>query len=69
VGGQITWHPFFLDPTLPVDGVDKQARYREKFGPRIGPMLDNMTRIGPAVRAFGRPWLSLTRCWCWYWTL
>lgn len=35
----VQWKPFFLDPTLPEEGVDKMTRYREKFGPRIDQMI------------------------------
>lgn len=40
------WHAFQLDPSLPSPGVDKQERYRNKFGDRIGPMLQNMSQNG-----------------------
>lgn len=29
---EIRWKPFFLDPSLPKEGVDKMTRYAEKFG-------------------------------------
>ena len=29
---EIRWRPFFLDPTLPVGGVDKMSHYISKFG-------------------------------------
>lgn len=40
------WRPFQLDPTLPTPGTDKQTRYAQKFGARIGPMLQQLTATG-----------------------
>lgn len=49
VEAEVVWHPFYLDPTTPAEGVDKLTRYREKFGAaRIGPMLEHMKRVGAA---------------------
>jgi len=43
---QVTWRPFQLDPHAPAPGVDKMARYREKFGPRMEKMLQHLGAIG-----------------------
>ena len=40
------WRPFQLDPSLPTPGTDKQTRYAQKFGARIGPMLQQLTATG-----------------------
>ncbi|KAK4237569.1 DSBA-like thioredoxin domain-containing protein [Achaetomium macrosporum] len=29
----ISWHPFYLDPTLPKVGIDRNEHLRKKFGP------------------------------------
>ena len=43
----VKWHPFQLDPTLPITGVDKLSRYEAKFGKQnIGAMLSNMLEVG-----------------------
>lgn len=44
---EVQWHPFFLDPTLPVDGVNKLESYKKKFGEaRMAQMLPQMQRVG-----------------------
>ena len=44
---QVRWRPFFLDPGLPAGGVDKMARYTEKFGAaRVAQMLPMMAQVG-----------------------
>ncbi|KAB2572080.1 putative dsba oxidoreductase protein [Lasiodiplodia theobromae] len=44
-----TWHPFYLDPTAPVPGEDKQARYARRFGAeRIAMMQTRLAQIGTA---------------------
>jgi predicted DsbA family dithiol-disulfide isomerase len=46
---EVQWRPFFLDPTLPAEGVDKMERYRSKFGEdRIAQMLPYMQSVGAA---------------------
>jgi len=42
----VNWLPFFLDPTLPEEGVDKMERYRSKFGPKADSMIANMMKVG-----------------------
>jgi len=45
----VRWRPFFLDPSLPAEGVDKRARYAAKFGAaRVEQMLPHMARVGAA---------------------
>jgi predicted DsbA family dithiol-disulfide isomerase len=43
----VRWRPFFLDPTLPREGVDKLAHYRRKFGEeRMAQMIPYMRAVG-----------------------
>lgn len=43
------WLPFYLDPSLPPEGVDKLDRYTAKFGAsRVASMLPQMQRTGAA---------------------
>lgn len=43
----VRWHPFQLDSTLPTTGVDKLARYEDKFGKQnLAPMLARMVDVG-----------------------
>lgn len=37
----ITWHPFQLDPSIPPEGKDKLAHYKQKFGPQAESWLVN----------------------------
>ncbi|KAG6743018.1 hypothetical protein POTOM_053963 [Populus tomentosa] len=41
----INWHPFFLNPSAPKEGVNKLDFYREKFGSRAEGILARMTEI------------------------
>eukprot|EP01118_Nematostelium_gracile_P006496 TRINITY_DN2087_c0_g1_i1.p1 TRINITY_DN2087_c0_g1~~TRINITY_DN2087_c0_g1_i1.p1 ORF type:complete len:212 (-),score=57.70 TRINITY_DN2087_c0_g1_i1:59-694(-) len=43
---QVEWLPFFLDPTLPKDGVSKQDHYYRKFGPSFEQMEKRMLQVG-----------------------
>ncbi|OJD30503.1 thioredoxin-like protein [Diplodia corticola] len=44
-----TWHPFYLDPTAPVPGEDKQQRYARRFGAsRTAQMQARLAQIGAA---------------------
>jgi predicted DsbA family dithiol-disulfide isomerase len=46
---KVTWHPFYLDPTLPKVGVDNTERLRKKFGPeRLARVREILTRLGEA---------------------
>ncbi|XP_059670482.1 uncharacterized protein LOC132316017 [Cornus florida] len=42
---EIRWHPFFLNPSAPKEGVDKREFYRSKFGSRAEQILARMTEI------------------------
>jgi len=49
VAFEVQWHPFYLDPTLSSEGVDKMASYKAKFGEaRMAQMLPYMQQIGKA---------------------
>ncbi|EOD46754.1 putative dsba oxidoreductase protein [Neofusicoccum parvum UCRNP2] len=44
-----TWYPFYLDPTAPTPGEDKQARYARRFGAeRTALMQQRLAQIGAA---------------------
>jgi predicted DsbA family dithiol-disulfide isomerase len=46
---EVRWHPFFLDPSLPPEGVDKMGMYKAKFGEaRMAQMLPYMAAVGAA---------------------
>ncbi|KAG8662405.1 uncharacterized protein YwbO [Manihot esculenta] len=42
---EIKWHPFFLDPSAPKEGVNKLQYYRRKFGSGTDGMMAQMTQI------------------------
>ena len=44
----VRWHPFQLNPDAPMQGVDRETYYREKFGDgsRIKKMVDQLKGIG-----------------------
>ncbi|KAG8489337.1 hypothetical protein CXB51_017382 [Gossypium anomalum] len=42
---EIKWHPFFLDPSAPKEGVSKREYYDKKFGSRTQVILARMTEI------------------------
>jgi predicted DsbA family dithiol-disulfide isomerase len=45
--GEIRWHPFYLDATLPKEGKDKMSHYNSKFGAaRVEQMLPMMHKVG-----------------------
>lgn len=45
----VTWHPFYLDPTLPKTGIPVQERMAQRFGPgRLEAMRERMQRLGEA---------------------
>jgi predicted DsbA family dithiol-disulfide isomerase len=45
----VRWRPFYLDPTLPREGVDKMALYNRKFGEqRMAQMIPHMQKVGLA---------------------
>jgi len=45
-----TWHPFYLNPDAPKQGIDKEAFYRQKFGAeRTAMMFGRLSAIGNSV--------------------
>ncbi|KAJ4833099.1 hypothetical protein Tsubulata_001082 [Turnera subulata] len=42
---EIKWHPFFLEPSAPKEGVNKLQFYRQKFGSRADGILGRMAEI------------------------
>lgn len=32
IQAKVTWHPFFLNPSLPTEGIDKLKYYNKRFG-------------------------------------
>ncbi|KAE8730472.1 DSBA oxidoreductase family protein isoform 2 [Hibiscus syriacus] len=42
---EIKWHPYFLDPSAPKEGVNKKEYYEKKFGSRAQGILARMTEI------------------------
>ena len=45
----VTWHSFFLDPTLPKVGVDAKAHLAKKYGPdRVAMMHARLKALGEA---------------------
>ncbi|AFK03115.1 DSBA oxidoreductase [Emticicia oligotrophica DSM 17448] len=45
---EITWHPFQLDPTIPMEGLDRETYFINKFGSkeRIEPMFERVVGVG-----------------------
>jgi predicted DsbA family dithiol-disulfide isomerase len=44
---KVKWLPFFLNPQLPQEGMDKMDMYRRKFGSRnMDSMVERMKQIG-----------------------
>lgn len=45
---EINWHPFQLDPTIPEEGMDREAYFIKKFGDagKIRQMFDHLTNVG-----------------------
>lgn len=45
----ISWHPFYLDPTLPKTGIDRNVHLANKFGPeRMAQATAHLKRVGEA---------------------
>ncbi|KAK9700257.1 hypothetical protein RND81_08G227400 [Saponaria officinalis] len=42
---EIHWHPFFLEPSAPKEGVNKREFYRQKFGSEYERIIGGMTEI------------------------
>ncbi|KAG0555630.1 hypothetical protein KC19_12G183300 [Ceratodon purpureus] len=48
---EVRWHPFFLNPDAPVEGVNKMEHYKAKFG--AGRMQMILDRVGGAFAQLG----------------
>jgi predicted DsbA family dithiol-disulfide isomerase len=60
---EVTWRPYQLDPSLSLEGVDRDAYLINKFGSleRTKGMTDRLTEVGKEVGInfdFGRKWLA-----------
>lgn len=42
---EIRWHPFFLNPAAPTEGVNKREYYVQKFGSRCEQIIARMTEV------------------------
>ncbi|PWA99723.1 thioredoxin superfamily protein [Artemisia annua] len=42
---EIKWHPFLLNPSASIEGVNKKEYYKSKFGSRADPMHARMAEI------------------------
>ncbi|CAK9175793.1 unnamed protein product [Ilex paraguariensis] len=42
---EIRWHPFFLNPSAPKEGIDKIEYYRNKFGSQAEQIHSRMTQV------------------------
>lgn len=61
---EITWHPFELDPTIPVSGLDGDTYLRSKFGDleKTKTMIEHITNVGSEVNIefnFGENWVAV----------
>jgi predicted DsbA family dithiol-disulfide isomerase len=47
---EVNWHPFQLDPNIPLEGVELQAYFIKKFGSRdkVNQIFDHMQSVGEA---------------------
>lgn len=43
--GQIRYHPFFLNPDAPKEGILKSEFHRKRFGAQWEPMAANMAQV------------------------
>ncbi|KAF9602350.1 hypothetical protein IFM89_026777 [Coptis chinensis] len=41
----VRWHPYFLNPSAPKEGVVKKVHYREKFGPQSERIKARMAEV------------------------
>jgi predicted DsbA family dithiol-disulfide isomerase len=46
---RVTWRPFQLNPGLPPNGADRAEYYRQKFGDRVGEIVDRVRGAGCEV--------------------
>ncbi|KAK9272939.1 hypothetical protein L1049_003318 [Liquidambar formosana] len=42
---EVKWHPFFLNPSAPKEGINKQEFYAAKFGPRSEQIKARMSEV------------------------
>ncbi|KAL4366352.1 hypothetical protein GQ457_05G005370 [Hibiscus cannabinus] len=42
---EVRWHPYFLDPSAPKEGVNKKEYYEKKFGSRAQGIFARMTEV------------------------
>ncbi|KAA8530473.1 hypothetical protein F0562_005182 [Nyssa sinensis] len=42
---EIRWHPYFLNPSAPKEGIDKKEFYTNKFGSRAEQIMAQMTQV------------------------
>jgi len=43
---EVKWLPFFLNPALPTEPLNKMEYYMKKFGQRVPSMIENLKKIG-----------------------
>jgi predicted DsbA family dithiol-disulfide isomerase len=48
---EIRWHPFQLDPTIPIEGIDRETYFNKKFGSeeRVEEIYKHMDTVGKSV--------------------
>ena len=48
---EVRWHPFQLNPDVPLEGVDRATYYKQKFGSseRIEAMVEQLVTIGTTL--------------------
>lgn len=52
---QVRWHPFFLNPDAPKEGVRKSDFFKAKFGPvQYERAISRMTEVSSCELAYGR---------------
>jgi predicted DsbA family dithiol-disulfide isomerase len=61
---EVTWHPFQLDPTIPVSGYDRDTYLTSKFGDleQTKTMTDRIAQAGAELDIdfnFGEQWLAV----------
>lgn len=60
---EVNWHPFQLDPSLPMEGIDRDSYLINKFGSldQVQGMTDRLTEVGKEVSIdfnFGKNWTA-----------
>ncbi|CAM9001017.1 unnamed protein product [Rhodiola kirilowii] len=46
---EVRWHPFFLFPGAPKEGIDKRQFYKDKFGSRAEQIVNRMSEVFGSV--------------------